>query len=157
MVIVFIATRKRGVFLENPDQISAYEYPAYYSPESPSFSRAAVYQCSASRQLFISGTASIVGHQSLFHDDIAGQTQQTIKNLKRLIEHANAQTGTISQFDLSNSPAVKIYLRNPADLAIVLPIIKDTLSNGDNICYLHADICRQELDIEIEMLINNSH
>lgn len=160
LVIVFIATKKAGVFLENPNQTSAYHYPQHYSPKSPSFARAAVYQNLNSSQLYISGTASIVGHQSQFHNDIVGQTRQTIKNLEGLIEHANSQNEVRNVFDLSDSlarrPAIKVYLRNPADLAIVSPIIEEFLPDCDNICYLHADICRQELDIEIEMLVNNS-
>jgi len=160
LVIVFIATKKAGIFLENPDQISAYHYPQQYSPKSPSFARAAVYQSMACSQLYISGTASIVGHQSLFHDDIVEQTQQIIKNLRRLIEHTDSQKEILKPFELSNSyvksPAVKVYLRNPTDLAIVSPIIQDFLPACDNICYLHADICRQELDIEIEMLVNST-
>lgn len=155
MVVVFIATKKACIFLENPDQISAYHYPEDYSPKSPSFARAAVYQNLNSSQLYISGTASIVGHQSCFHNDIIGQTQQTIKNLKRLIEHANSQRETQRFFRLSDSIAIKVYLRNPADIAIVSPLIQDFLPDCSNICYLHADICRQELDIEIEMLVNH--
>jgi len=160
LVIVFIATKKAGIFLENPDQISAYHYPQQYSPKSPSFARAAVYQSMACSQLYISGTASIVGHQSRFQNNIVGQTQQTIKNLKRLIEHTNSQDEVRSVFDLSDSqvksPAIKVYLRNPADLMTVSPKIEELLPACDNICYLHAVICRQELDIEIEMLVNNS-
>lgn len=158
LLIVFIATKKTGIFLENPDQISAYHYPQQYSPKSPSFSRAAVYQSLACSQLYISGTASIVGHQSRFQNNIIGQTQQTIKNLKKLIEHTNSQDEVRSTFDLSDSqmrpPAIKVYLRNPADIMTVSPIIEELLPACGNICYLHADICRQELDIEIEMVLS---
>ncbi len=158
MVIVFIATAQAGLFVENPEQLSAYHYPSYYSPKSPSFSRASVYQNSVTSQLYISGTASIVGHESKFHGDIIGQTLQTIKNLNRLIQYTNDQETIEKPFNSSDTtvdpPAIKVYLRNPADLAIVAPLIEEFSPNCSNICYLTADICRQELDIEIEMQLN---
>ncbi|MCK5647364.1 MAG: hypothetical protein KAI22_00660 [Gammaproteobacteria bacterium] len=172
MVIIFIATSRAGKFLENPDQISAYQYPSHYSPKSPSFARASICQSAKLQQLYISGTASIVGHESKFHGDIIRQTQQTIRNLKRLIQHSNEQYSdekyTAEPFNpftlasgklMSGNPAaeasaIKVYLRNPGDLDKVLPIIQEFTSDAENICFLQADICRQELDIEIEMLIN---
>jgi len=158
LVITFIATQHCGHFLENPNQISAYQYPDYYSPRSPSFARASIYQTEKLEQLYISGTASIVGHESKFSGDIINQTHQTIKNLKYLIDHSN-EAGTVSEvFHLSSTdkfaPAVKVYLRNPADLDKVQAIIQAFIPGVNNVCYLQADICRQELDIEIEMLLN---
>ena len=158
MVIIFIATREAGQFLENPDQISAYQYPSHYSPKSPSFARASVYHTGKLQQLHISGTASIVGHESKFHGDIINQTHQTIRNLERLIKHSNEECSTGEGFSLMNSsagaPIIKVYLRNPADKVIVDPIIQAFTPETQYICYLQADVCRQELDIEIEMLLN---
>jgi len=158
MVILFIATSQPGLFLENPDQVSAYQYPSQYSPKSPSFARASICQTKKLQQLHISGTASIVGHESKYHGDIVNQAHQTIKNLKRLIQHSNEQFETKETFKLNNSaagaPIIKVYLRNSQDKETIEPIIKDFSPDSKNICYLQADVCRQELDIEIEMLLN---
>ncbi len=160
MVIVFIAMNKAAQFLENPEQISAYQYPNHYSPKSPSFARASFCQTEKLQQLYISGTASIVGHESKFHDNIIKQTQQTIKNLQRLIQHSNEECAADKLFSMasgrtiSGAPAIKVYLRKPTDFTKVLPIIQEFTLNCKNICYLQADICRRELDIEIEMLLN---
>ena len=155
MTVLFIATEKSGLFLENPDQISAYRYPRQYSPKSPSFARASIYQEHGVTQLYISGTASIVGHESRFHGDIVNQTHQTLKNLRRLIEHSNAQeTIRGNEFDLIGlNPAIKVYLRHASDRRSIMPLIEAFAPDSENICYLEADICRQELDIEIEMLL----
>ena len=155
MTILFIATGASGLFLENPDQVSAYEYPRQYSPKSPSFARASIYREQEVIQLYISGTASIVGHESKFHGDIVNQTHQTLKNLSRLIDHTNAQESIQDNtFDISEVfPAIKVYLRNPMDRDSVAPLVEQFALHSDNICYLQADICRQELDIEIEMLL----
>jgi hypothetical protein len=178
LVITFIATKTVGLFIENPTQISAYHYPKHYSPKSPSFARAAIYQ----PQLYISGTASIVGHKSVFKHDIVAQTKQIIKNLQHLITHSNHQQQTkqytlsschstkfdpltedkmtskscLSQQSLAGKKSaitLKIYLRYPEHIQQVAPIIHQWLPLCHNVCYLHADICRQELDIEIEMII----
>ncbi len=157
LVIIFIAMNQPGKFLENPDQISAYQYPSHYSPKSPSFSRASIVQTERFQQLYISGTASIVGHESKFQGDIINQTHQTIRNLKRLIEYSNEKyvaDNTLSLIRSSvDAPVIKVYLRNPADKAKVAPIIQAFSRDSEYICYLQADICRQELDIEIEMLM----
>lgn len=163
MVILFIATHESGRFLENPDQISAYQYPNHYSPKSPSFARASIFQTENHQQLYISGTASIVGHESQFSGDVINQTHQTIRNLKRLIEHSNGDCINDKAicdevFSLASSsvgaPIIKVYLRNPDDKEKVAPIIEDFSPDSEYICYLQADVCRQELDIEIEMLLN---
>ena len=159
MVIVFIASHQPVLYIENPDQISAYSYPSHYSPKSPSFSRASVYQTSDTMQLYISGTASIVGHKSLFPGDISSQTRQTIKNLNKLIQHTNQQLKVSTHFNVSDvtngSASLKVYLRNPNHFPEVAPLIQEFAPLCDNLCYLQADICRQELDIEIEMILNS--
>lgn len=169
MVIIFITTSKPGHFLENPDQTSAYQYPSQYSPKSPSFARASICQGAKLQQLYISGTASIVGHVSKFQGDIINQTHQTIRNLKRLIqyskeEYPNEKCAADERFNpgalvpktsAAGTPFIKVYLRNPADRDKVAPIIQEFSPDSKSICYLQADICRQELDIEIEMLINS--
>lgn len=161
MLILFIATKQPVLFIENPDQISAYAYPSHYSPRSPSFSRASVHQTSLNKQLYISGTASIVGHKSLFPGDISGQTKQTIKNIKKLIQHAgkkfNVSTHSKTYDNATDLSSLKVYLRNPHDFPKVAPLVQEFVPLCNNICYLQADICRQELDIEIEMLLNSKN
>src|SRR5688500_14964147 len=44
LVVYFLASREPGVQVENPRQISAYDYPAQYGPKSPSFSRLTVWR-----------------------------------------------------------------------------------------------------------------
>ena len=118
-----------------------------------------MYQSQGMSQLYISGTASIVGHESQFINDIVGQTKQTFNNLKTLIQHANEQIKITANFDLNNttnhSPTIKVYLRNPDDFQKVSRLIQEFVPNCNNICFLQADICRQELDIEIEMLCSS--
>ncbi|GGA13289.1 hypothetical protein [Okeania sp. KiyG1] len=46
-----------------------------------------------------------------------------------------------------------IYLRHPSDLPVVQQMVKKNFPAADRLIYLHSDICRSELDIEIEAII----
>ena len=62
--IHFLAARQPGTHVENPRQVSAYEYPRVYGPCSPSFARATLRPSISGSHLLIAGTASVVGHVS---------------------------------------------------------------------------------------------
>jgi hypothetical protein len=64
--IRFLAGRCAPRPLENPRQVPAWRYSTRFGPRSPSFSRGALADAGGGQlALFISGTASIVGEQSL--------------------------------------------------------------------------------------------
>lgn len=148
LVVYFLAGRTAPTFVENPRQVSAYHYPRQYGSHSPVFSRAALVPHSGSLALFISGTASIVGHRSTHVGDIAAQTRETLVNIEALLGQANAvASGT--HFDLG-SLAAKVYVRRPADLPVIQAQLAPALAAGAHFVYLQADICRQDLSVEIE-------
>ena len=67
--LYFLAGRQKAIHIENPRQISAYDYPPMYGPKSPSFARATLTSISKSSYLFLAGTASIVGHATQHQED----------------------------------------------------------------------------------------
>ena len=72
-----LAGRAVGEQIENPRQISAFHYPPEYGPRSPSFSRAVLKHWGGGRyHLYISGTASVVGHASQ-HSELMAQLDET--------------------------------------------------------------------------------
>ena len=148
LVVYFLAGRTAPVFVENPRQVSAYHYPQQYGTHSPVFSRAALVRDSASLALFISGTASIVGHRSTHIGDSAAQTRETLLNIEALVSAANSAGGG-AYFDLG-SLAAKVYVRRPADLPVIQAQLAPALTAGARFVYLQADICRQDLAVEIE-------
>lgn len=152
LAIFFIATNRPLVAIENPRQLSAYRYPRQYGPRSPSFARAVLSgdPRKGDAQLFLSGTASIVGHRSL-HDNATAQTEETLLNIRVLIEQAERQCGAL--FDWNDAIALKVYLRNVADLARVKEMIAAVLPTTQTL-FLQADICRSELKVEIEGVWN---
>lgn len=153
--IYFLATREPGQPVENPRQVSAYHYPPRYSPKSPSFSRAIVKHWGAATHLYISGTASIVGHETQHTSDTLAQLDETLKNLETLIRHANRRhaLGIHSVRELS---LLKIYVRAADDWAVIAARINDVVGNELPVLLLHGDICRRDLRLEIEGLFTGS-
>ena len=148
LVVYFLAARTPPAFVENPRQVSAYHYPLEYGTHSPVFSRATLLRQPGSLTLFISGTASIVGHRSLHVGDSAAQTRETLTNIEALLGEAN-RVAPGAHFSLG-SLACKVYVRRPADLPLIQAELSSALGEGARAVYLQADICRQNLLVEIE-------
>ena len=148
LVVYFLAARTAPTFLENPRQLSAYHYPRQYGSHSPVFSRATLLRQSGGLALFISGTASIVGHRSLHVGDTAAQTRETLANIEALLAEAN-RVARGARFELG-ALACKVYVRRPADLPVIKAELAAALGSGARVIYLQADICRQDLLVEIE-------
>lgn len=148
LTIAFMAGHVAPLSIENPRQTSAYEYPQQYGPRSPTFSRASLVRLGQEEVLFISGTASIVGHTTLHPADVVAQTRETMANIKAVLNEANRLTSR-SGFDLA-SLHYRVYVRHPADLAQIRAELVHCVGDALNAVYLRADVCRQDLLLEIE-------
>jgi chorismate lyase / 3-hydroxybenzoate synthase len=146
--IYFLAARKPAKMIENPRQTSAYHYPPKFGKHSPIFSRACVWGESADSSLFISGTASIVGHETIHPGDVVAQTHETMINIGALLDEANRVVGA-SRYSLEGLQ-LKVYVRQPSDLAAIEATLSQLLNSADGIVYLQADVCREDLLVEIE-------
>jgi chorismate lyase / 3-hydroxybenzoate synthase len=144
--IYFLAARRPPRMIENPRQTSAYHYPPKFGKHSPIFSRACVWGESAS--LFVSGTASIVGHETIHRGDVVAQTRETLVNIGALLEEANRVVGA-DRYSLDGLK-LKVYVRNPADLPAIEATLAQLLRPAAGIVYLQADVCREDLLVEIE-------
>jgi chorismate lyase/3-hydroxybenzoate synthase len=91
LTVAGLAARTAPLALENPRQVSAYRYPQQYGPRRPAFSRACLLPSAATAVLLISGTASIVGHETRHAGDLAAQIDESIVNVDALIGVANAR------------------------------------------------------------------
>jgi chorismate lyase/3-hydroxybenzoate synthase len=145
--IYFVAARQPPRVIENPRQTSAYHYPPKFGKHSPIFSRACVWGEARDVKLFISGTASIVGHETIHPGDVGAQTRETMANIQALIQEANRTIGT-SRFSVGGLQ-LKAYVRRPSDLAIIEAALAE-VPRPAAIVYLQADVCREDLLVEIE-------
>jgi chorismate lyase / 3-hydroxybenzoate synthase len=154
LMIAFLAGRVVPQSIENPRQISAYKYPEQYGPRSPTFARASLVKLGNDDILFLSGTASIVGHQTLHHDDVVAQTNETIENIKAVLGQANRQFNQ-PKFDLATLHYT-VYVRHSKDLDVVRTTLKRLVGDAVNAVFLQADVCRQDLLVEIEATAGHS-
>lgn len=148
--IAFLAGRVKATAIENPRQISAYQYPQDYGPRSPTFSRAKLVRLPQQEILFLSGTASIVGHETLHHDDVIAQTREAMANLQALVAEANRQGKT--QFDLSDV-FYRVYVRRAEDVSSIQNEMSHIVGPEFKAIFLRAGICRQDLLLEIEATV----
>jgi enamine deaminase RidA (YjgF/YER057c/UK114 family) len=146
--IYFLAARRPPRMIENPRQTSAYHYPPKFGRHSPIFSRACVWGESGSGRLFVSGTASIVGHETIHRGDVVAQTRETMVNIGALLEEANRIAGS-NHYSL-NGLKLKVYVRKPSDLPAIEATLSELLNPAASIVYLQADVCREDLLVEIE-------
>jgi chorismate lyase / 3-hydroxybenzoate synthase len=150
--VYFLAGPTAPKVIENPRQISAYHYPDQYGARAPSFSRAALVNVGAGRQaLFISGTASIVGHATVHVGDVRAQTQESLINIAAVQQAAAVAAGV----EWAASDLIyTLYVRQPADLPVVRDVFERTVGCASpaahTAVYVRADVCRTDLLVEIE-------
>lgn len=143
--LCWIAARERGNPVENPRQVQAYRYPRCYGPSPPSFCRAIDLPAGP---LLVSGTASIVGSESMHRGDLAAQLDETARNLLLVAGVAGGRAGPAPA--LPGGTVLKTYLRDLEAAREAEARLKAALGPGVSVLALGADICREELLVEVE-------
>jgi chorismate lyase/3-hydroxybenzoate synthase len=144
LVIYFMAGKLPGKAVENPRQVSAYHYPDKFGPKSPIFVRALSVELGGQHCFFISGTASIVGYETLHLGDTEKQTAETLLNIRTLLQQT-------PYYDPAHGRMLlKVYVRHEHDLAMVQAKVQAEFGPACKAVYLHSNICRSDLLLEIE-------
>ena len=142
LVVYLLACPEPGRHFENPRQVRAPSYPRRYGPQPPSFARA-THRADA-KLAFVAGTASIVGHRTVHPGDLAGQLAVTFENIDRLLRTMPARNGAGHGLD-----CVRVYLREPQHLALAREAVENRMPLSSAV-YVHGEICRSQLEVEIE-------
>ena len=152
LTINFIAFRNsKGEHIENPRQVSAYQYPVEYGERSPSFARATYMNLGESKYLYVAGTASIVGYQSCHKDNLLLQLQETHENLESLLNHSRCLLNRNDEkVNIVDATIIKTYIRDVESLPLVKKLMEERLAGAQSRLYLVGDICRKELLLEVE-------
>jgi chorismate lyase/3-hydroxybenzoate synthase len=146
--VYWLAARVPGTPVENPRQVSAYRYPRQYGPQAPSFARAMLPPSNAI-PLLLSGTASVVGHESKHHDCIESQLAETFANFDSLIAAARTLRPELpARFGAGSR--LKVYVRDADAMPQVERALQAHLDPAVPRLLLHAAICRRELRVEID-------
>ncbi len=157
-IIEFIARKQGGethiIPLQNPLQIDAHKYTDKYIPlnskiNSPKFERGKVVLDDDKLNIYISGTAAIIGEDSI-DADIKKQTQITLDNIAKLCSIENlAHHGINIGQNLPEFSAARVYIKQKSDFIEAEEICRNYFG-GIPIIFVEADICRNELLVEIE-------
>jgi len=146
LIVWFLAGRDAGRHHENPRQVSAFRYPSQYGTRSPSFARGTLAPGSLGNAFFLSGTASVVGHESRHEGDVLRQLDETLRNIDAL----STAVAVGPEPPLSRFQYLRVYIRRPSDFDAVRNALTQRLGTSTVCLYLQAEICRAELLLEIE-------
>ena len=148
LVVHLLASSAPGRHVENPRQVSAYLYPERYGPRSPSFARGTVAPAAWDGEVFISGTASIVGHESVFPGQPALQAKEAMRNVEAVLDAAGVpgRGGALGP----RLRSLRIYVRVPRQLEAIRTAVIACAGPAVPTAWLQAEICREELLVEIE-------
>lgn len=152
--LVGLFGRIAGESIENPRQVSAWQYPREYGPVSPAFARATTVSLNGRDSasglgLMVSGTAAVVGHASAHPNDVSSQTQEAITNVETVLSEAVPGEKN-PQRELGANSHVRAYVRHETDADAVQEIIRRRWPDVQ-VMMLLGDICRSDLLVEIEL------
>jgi len=150
LVVHMLASRESGCPIENPRQVAAHRYPERYGPKSPSFARGTVTGPSWAGTVFVSGTASIVGHESLFPGDPARQTEETMRNIEAVLDEGGTpgRGGPLG----ARLESLRVYVRFPEQQEVIRAAVLASTGGPVPTAWLQAEVCREELLVEIEAI-----
>lgn len=150
LTVVFLAGLLKPAHWENPEQLPAYEYPKKYGPRSPSFARASRFtDAEGGEWISVAGTAAIKGSETLFPGDFGRQLPIALENIDLVLR----QVGMDLSAKKSRRRHFKFFLRNSKNLSALQSVLRDTLGPVDTYAIVKSDICRADLEVEIELTI----
>ena len=150
MQVVALVGARPGVSIENPRQVSAWNYPKQYGPRQPAFARATGIRLDQERAgLLVSGTASVVGHVTAHPHDVLAQTEEAASNLEALLEHAAGAMRRPALAQFGAASLARVYVRRPEDWPRIEPLLRARWPQL-KLCALQGDVCRDDLMVEIE-------
>lgn len=149
------------ISISNPDQYNSYQYEQEVligkSPiqgnnkkHPPQFERAKLISTGDDSRLLISGTASIKGQANVGKGDVIHQTRVTIENIALLSSMENLKKHYPELTAFPNKYCyVRVYVKEKTDIARIRPVCESYFGEVP-ITYVQADICRDDLLVEIE-------
>lgn len=160
VVVVFDAHRRGNqetLPIDNPLQISAHNYSQQvlianreYHKTTPKFERARYVSHPHACSVYVSGTAAIRGEESCLQG-VVEQTEMTMDNINHLVNEQNLLAHSVMSPAKMNYEVLIVYIKNKAHTQQARQWLMENYPNIPAL-YLWADICREELLIEIEAI-----
>lgn len=135
--------------VSNPEQVDAHRYSGRVlvgggtggavALEAPRFERAKRIARGGRETVFLSGTAAVIGEESVAPGDVRAQTRTAAAHLLSLTR--------------GRPPGyLRAYVKRAADAAAVREVCREILGAAPEPC-LVADVCRDELLVELEGIL----
>ncbi len=145
-----LAGKAPGQSIENPRQVSAWNYPPVYGTRSPAFARATAVDLPDQRTaLLISGTASVVGHATAHPGNVLAQTDEAVSNLAALLAEAASDLRRPGLARFGGEAAARVYVRHAEHWPMVHERLREHWPTLPLAGFV-GDICRRDLLVEIE-------
>ncbi len=152
--------------LSNPRQVDAHVYSekvlvgdsleSSTQKASPKFERAKLVFSPHGSLIFISGTAAILGQATSKDNNVENQTQTTIDNILALVSRENIKdSGFREDITVSSPSFIRVYVKEESKISVVKNICEDHFGQIPSL-YLVSDICREDLLVEIEGVLDLS-
>lgn len=141
--------------IDNPLQIAAHSYSEVVLAEgselksTPKFERGKAVSDDFGMIFYLSGTAAIRGERSSLTDDARCQTIMTIENIQSLISVENQIKYHLKHPLKVNFCMLRVYIKRREDYTVIRKVVEEKFGELP-VLYLFADICREELLVEIE-------
>lgn len=155
--IDFIATSPnpslRKIGLYNPKQVNAYHYAQQHligdtlqgeQKNPPLFERAKMLESNNELQVFVSGTAAILGQETVGVDDVQKQTEVAINNMLELVSPGVTRSNQTFHFN-----HIRVYIKDVAFRDTIKTLCETQFPHISKSLVL-ADVCRNNLLMEIE-------
>lgn len=153
-----IKTKKDIVFpIYNPQQIDAHKYSdkvlegGESDSKSPKFERAKLLVTDNEYKIYVSGTAAIIGENTIASLEADEQVHVTFDNIEQLIQLK--LLSSISGYKIENNKGffsgLRVYVRKKEDIDLVKAVCQRKYPDVP-MGFVEANVCRDNLYLEIE-------
>ncbi|MDE7356397.1 MAG: PTS cellobiose transporter subunit IIC [Rikenellaceae bacterium] len=152
------------VALDNPLQTPAHGYSQevlvgaeddfFAQRTTPKFERGKAVLSAGSMMCYVSGTASIRGEESVAVGDVLAQTATTMENIDCLTSSDNLKRyGAVRPVGRGRYDMLRVYVKRADDMESVRDYMTARYPDT-HMVFLHTDVCRDELLVEIEGIVS---
>lgn len=157
LVVHLLAGTSPGRPLENPRQRPAYHYSPRYGRLPPCFSRATVLSRPVATAagpvgVVVSGTASVVGEDSVHPGSLRAQVEEVRHNLASIWTALTGEAGEedVPERTLSNYRHLRMYVVDERYASEAVGLLCDGFPPPSELEIVVTDLCRPDLLVEVE-------
>ena len=138
--------------IDNLRQVAPSKYSDKFGPRPPAFSRASLANTHDGWWLFVSGTASVVGEESVHDESLEQQISETMHNLELVRTASSSVLGREVRY--GGDTQWRIYMPCTDGSSVVIDsLVREHGAVVGNLEFRKQALCRPELLVEIECAV----